>query len=59
MIPMSINQVKPGLLVSHGYTPEIGVVVRCTWNWVEVLTGDGSIVRWSMGDFRSVYGVAE
>ena len=50
---------KPGLLVSHGYIPEIGVVVRCTWNWVEVLTGDGSIVRWSMGDFRSVYGVAE
>jgi len=50
----SINQVVPGSLVIHRYTPEIGVVLRVSWNMVEVLLGN-STVRWEMDGFRSTY----
>ena len=50
----SINQVVPGALVIHRYTPEIGVVLRVSWNMVEVLLGN-STVRWEMNGFRSTY----
>jgi hypothetical protein len=50
----SINQVVPGALVIHRYTPEIGVVLRVSWNMVEVLLGN-STVRWEMDGFRSTY----
>jgi hypothetical protein len=33
----SVNQVVPGALFIHRYTPEIGVVLRVSWNMVEVL----------------------
>jgi len=50
----SINQVVPGALVLHRYNPEIGVVLRVSWNMVEVLLGN-STVRWEMNGFRSTY----
>jgi hypothetical protein len=50
----SVNQVVPGALVIHRYTPEIGVVLRVSWNMVEVLLGN-STVRWEMNGFRSTY----
>lgn len=50
----SINQVVPGSLVIHRYTPEIGVVLRVSWNMVEVLLGN-STVKWEMNGFRSTY----
>ena len=51
---LSMNQIKPGILVVHHYTPEIAMVLRVNWNEVEVLIG-GSIVRWGMDGFRSTY----
>ncbi len=51
---LSVNQVVPGALVLHRYTPEIGVVLRVSWNMVEVLLGN-STVRWEMNGFRSTY----
>ena len=51
---LSVNQVVPGALVIHRYTPEIGVVLRVSWNMVEVLLGN-STVRWEMNGFRSTY----
>ena len=50
----SVNQVVPGSLVLHRYNPEIGVVLRVSWNMVEVLLGN-STVRWEMDGFRSTY----
>jgi len=50
----STNQVVPGGLFIHRYTPEIGVVLRVSWNMVEVLLGN-STVRWEMDGFRSTY----
>ena len=50
----SVNQVVPGALVIHRYTPEIGVVRRVSWNMVEVLLGN-STARWEMDGFRSIY----
>jgi hypothetical protein len=29
---LSVNQVVPGSLVLHRYNPEIGVVLRVSWN---------------------------
>ena len=51
---LSVNQVVPGSLVLHRYNPEIGVVLRVSWNMVEVLLGN-STVRWEMNGFRSTY----
>jgi len=50
----SINQVVPGALVIHRYTPEIGVVLRVSWNMVEVLLGN-STVKWEMNGFRNIF----
>jgi len=50
----SVNQVVPGALVIHRYTPEIGVVLRVSWNMVEVLLGN-STVRWEMNGFRNIF----
>jgi len=51
---LSVNQVVPGSLVIHRYTPEIGVVLRVSWNMVEVLLGN-STVRWEMNGFRNIF----
>jgi hypothetical protein len=51
---LSVNQVVPGSLVLHRYTPEIGVVLRVSWNMVEVLLGN-STVRWEMNGFRNIF----
>lgn len=53
----SINDVQPGALVVHRYTPEIGVVIRVNWGMVEVLLGSGAVVKWEMNGFRSTYEV--
>ena len=53
----SVNDVQPGALVVHRYTPEVGVVVRVSWKRVEVLLGNGSVVKWEFEGFRSVYEV--
>ncbi len=50
----SVNQVVPGALFIHRYNPEIGAVLRVSWNMVEVLLGN-STVRWEMDGFRSTY----
>lgn len=55
----SVNQVIPGALVSHRYTPELGIILRAEWNSVEVLLNSGAIVRWGMDGFRNVYEVIE
>ena len=52
---LSVNQARPGILVIHRYTPEIGMVLQVDWDRVEVLLGGGSIVRWGMDGFRSTY----
>lgn len=51
---LSVNQVVPGSLVIHRYNPEIGVVLRVSWNMVEVLLGN-STVRWEMNGFRNIF----
>jgi hypothetical protein len=53
----SVNDVQPGVLVVHRYTPEVGIVTRVNWGMVEVLLGNGSVVRWEFEGFRSVYEV--
>lgn len=53
----SVNQVQPGILVVHRYTPEIGIVLRVNWRMVEVLLGSGAVVKWGFGSFRSTYGI--
>ena len=45
----SVNQVQPGILVVHRYTPEIGIVLRVNWRMVEVLLGSGAVVKWAFG----------
>lgn len=53
----SVNQVQPGILVVHRYTPEIGIVLRVNWRMVEVLLGSGAVVKWGFDGFRSTYGI--
>ncbi len=53
----SVNQVQPGILVVHRYTPEIGIVLRVNWGMVEVLLGSGAVVKWGFDGFRSTYGI--
>lgn len=51
----SVNEVIPGTLVLHRYTPEIGIVIRVNWKSVELLLDNGSIVKWEFNGFRSLY----
>ena len=51
----SVNDLIPGALVLHRYTPEIGIVLRVNWKMVEVLLGSGVVVKWGFGSFRSTY----
>jgi hypothetical protein len=44
----SVNDVVPGALAFHRYTPEIGIVLRVNWKMVEVLLGSGAVVRWGV-----------
>lgn len=55
MIPMSITQVVPGLLVKHKYGGTVSLVLSSTWNSVEVLNGNSCVVLWEMDSFRTVY----
>lgn len=51
----SVNDVIPGALVLHHLTPEIGIVLRVNWEMVELLSCNGSVVRWELDSFRSTY----
>ena len=51
----SVNDVIPGALVLHRYTPEIGIVLRVNWEMVDLLSCNGSVVRWELDSFRSTY----
>lgn len=53
----SINQVRSGVLVTHRYTQELGIIIRARWDEVEVLLTSGATVRWRMDGFRSTYEV--
>lgn len=53
----SVNQVRPGVLVIHRYTPELGIIIRARWDEVEVFLASGATVRWGMDGFRSTYEV--
>ena len=55
----SVNEVKPGILVSHRYAPELGIVLQVGWDEVHVLLGSSVVVKWRMDGFRSVYQVVE
>ena len=59
MIPPSVNDIQPGKLVVHRYTPEIGLILKVSWKSVEVLIGNGKIVRWEFNGFRSFYEVVD
>lgn len=51
----SVNDVIPGALVFHYLTPEIGIVLRVNWEIVELLSCNGSVVRWEFDSFRNTY----
>lgn len=53
----SVNQVKLGILVVHRYAPEIGIVLYVSpiKDRVDVLLGNGKIVKWGIEGFRSCY----
>lgn len=53
----SVNQIVPGALVSHRYRPELGVIISANWRSVEVLLGEGALVKWAFESFRSCYEV--
>lgn len=55
----SLGQVQPGVLVSHRYAPEMGIILRAEWNQVDVLLTSGAVVRWGMDGFRSIYEVID
>jgi len=59
VIPSSVNDIQPGKLVVHRYTPEIGLILKVSWRNVEVLLGNGQIARWEFNGFRSCYEVCK
>ena len=53
----SVSQVAPGVLVSCRYTSGICLIIRADWGTVEVLHGDGTLVKWAFESFRSAHEV--
>lgn len=55
---LTVNDVIPGKLVVHRYTPEIGVIISANWQVVELLLCNGKIIKWGFESFRSAYEIA-
>ena len=54
---LDFNEIKPGTLVSHRYSPEIGMVLDVNPYMVHYLVESGKIEKMLVEDFRICYEV--
>lgn len=54
---LDFNEIKPGTLISHRYSPEIGMVLDVTPYMVHYLVESGKIEKMLVEDFRICYEV--